>query len=165
MNTSTAVVSDSHVNLLVSPDHGKGTRAVCPCQCDLFDSSCDSDVLLPSLDDKRAQILIKESCVLENGHYRMRLPWKEGCPDLPDNHSVTLSRLTSLGCRLTKDPVTHAKYKNKINEMLALGHAFEVTTEEHVEEKTWYIPYHCTSGKFRVVFDCAVTYKGTSLNA
>ena len=165
VNTSTAVVLDSHVNLLVSPDLGKEMKAVCPCQCDLFDSSCKPDVLLPSLDDKRAQDLMEESCALENGHHRMRLPWKEGCPNLPDNHSVALSRLTSLGVRLTKDPVIHAKYKNKINEMLALRHALEVTTEEHVEGKTWYIPHHCTSGKFRVVFDCAATYKGTSLNA
>ena len=109
VNTSTAVVSDSHVNLLVSPDLGKGMKAVCPCQCNLFDSSCNSDVLLPSLDDTRAQNSMEESCVLEIGHYRMRLPWKERCPNLPDNHSVALSRLTSPGRRLTKDPVTHAK--------------------------------------------------------
>ena len=88
-----------------------------------------------------------------------------GCPNLPDNHNVALSRLTSLGRRLTKDPVTHAKYKNKINEMLALDDAFKVTTEEHVEGKTWYIPHHCTSGNFGVVFDCAAIYKGTSFNA
>ena len=29
--------------------------------------------------------------------------------------------------------------------------------------KTWYIPHHCTSGKFRVVFDCAAIYKNTQL--
>ena len=74
VNTSTAVVSDSHVNLLVSPDLGKGIKAVCLCQCDVFDSSCNSDVLLPSLDDTRAQNLMEESCVLQNGHYRMPKP-------------------------------------------------------------------------------------------
>ena len=32
VNTSMTVVSDIHVNLLVSPDLGKGMKAVCPCE-------------------------------------------------------------------------------------------------------------------------------------
>lgn len=36
------------------------------------------------------------------------------------------------------------------------------------DSNVWYIPlhgvYHARNGKLRVVFDCAVTYKGTSLN-
>ena len=30
--------------------------------------------------------------------------------------------------------------------------------------RSWYIPHHATGGKFRIVFDCGATYRGTSLN-
>ena len=32
------------------------------------------------------------------------------------------------------------------------------------QNKTWYIPHHCTKGKFRIIFDCAGQFGGTSLN-
>ena len=30
--------------------------------------------------------------------------------------------------------------------------------------KTWYVSHHTTGGKFRIVFDCAVRFRGASLN-
>ena len=53
-----------------------------------------------------------------------------------------------------------------MSEMIQSGHAFEVEQdcENDVENRTWYIPHHCTTKKFRVVFDCAATCSGTSLN-
>ena len=33
------------------------------------------------------------SCELREGHYSMRLPWKDGCPKLSNNYNMTLSRL------------------------------------------------------------------------
>ena len=79
---------------------------------------------------------------------------------------MALSRLTSLGRRLRRDQDALVKYRNKINEMIQLGHAVEVPSpnQEDCKGRTWYIPHHCTGGKFRVVFDCSAAVEGTSLN-
>ena len=64
-----------------------------------------------------------------------------------------------------KEPETPALYQGKMSEMIQSGHAFEVEQdcENDVENRMWYIPHHCTTKKFRVVFDCAATCSGTSL--
>ena len=33
------------------------------------------------------------------------------------------------------------------------------------DNMTWYIPHHWVPGKFRVVFDCAGQFQGTSLHS
>ena len=85
---------------------------------------------------------------------------------LPSNYNMALSRLTSLGRRLRRDQDAIVKYRNKINEMIQLGHAVEVPSpnQEDCKGRTWYIPHHCTGGKFRVVFDCSAAVESTSLN-
>ena len=91
----------------------------------------------PLLDHKRAERAMQTLCRLQDGHYYTKLPWKEGCSNFSDNYGVVLSRSTSLGRRLKKDPEIHAKYKDKINEMVSQGHAFEVaSSEEHFSCKT-----------------------------
>ena len=165
-NTAGKTLGTNHVNLILNQELDRNFNAVCPCQLDFVDLSRDDDVRFPSLDDERATKSMESSCVWKDGHYRMRLPWKEGHPDLPNNYSVAQSRLKSIGRRLLREPETHAKYKGKIDEMIRLGHAFEVT-DPHADKaahSTWYIPHHCTGGKFRVVFDCAASFQGTSLN-
>ena len=165
-NTAGKALGTNHVNLILNQELDRNFNAVCPCQLDFVDLSRDDDVRLPSLDDEQATKSMESSCVWKDGHYRMRLPWKEGYPDLPNNYSVAQSRLKSIGRRLLREPETHAKYKGKIDEMIRLGHAFEVT-DPHADKaahSTWYIPHHCTGGKFRVVFDCAASFQGTSLN-
>ena len=155
-----------HVNLISSRDVERVSEALCPCQLDFVDLSHDPDELLPSEDDKTATDLMQSSCTWKDGHYSMRLPWRKGCPNLPDNYPVALSRLKSLGRRLLRDPETHVKYRAKIDDMIQLGHAFEVTDQMKPPEegRVWYIPHHSTGGKFRVVFDCAAACGGTSLN-
>ena len=98
----------------------------------------------------------------------MRLPWKEGCSNLPNNYELALARLKGLGRRLLRDSQIHTKYRDKINKMIRLGHAYQaedLLCEKHSKGKTWFIPHHCTGGKFRVVFDCAASFGGTSLNS
>ena len=55
-----------------------------------------------------------------------------------------------------------------MNEMIRLGHAYEeedLLCEKHSNGKTWFIPHHFTGGKLRVVFHCAASFGGTSLNS
>ena len=48
--------------------------------------------------------------------------------------------------------------------MFLNGHAVKLQ-DGGATDRVWYIPHHCTGAKFRVVFDSAAVYKGTSLNA
>ena len=141
-------------------------EALCPCQFDYGDRSCDPEVLLPSLDDVRAENVMKDSCKFVDGHYQMRVPWKEGCPNLPNNRTMALSRLRSLGRRLVRDNELFVKYRDKIRELISLGHAVPVSDERDEDQNSpsLHIPHHCTKGKFRIVFDCAAQFGDTSLN-
>ena len=109
---------------------------------------------------------METSCKLVNGHYSMRLPWREGFPRLPNNYNVALSRLRSLGRRLVREQETLTLYQEKINEMIRSGHAVEVSQDySNVPDgRIGYIPHHCTGKKFRVVFDCAAGCNGTFIN-
>ena len=50
--------------------------------------------------------------------------------------------------------------------MIALSHAIEVPVHCLLEDdRTWYIPHHCVTKKFRVVFDCAGQFQGTSFGS
>ena len=155
-----------HVAFIATHKLDTVSESICPCQFEHADLFGESDELFPSLDDEKASKIMESSCELREGHYSMRLPWKDGCPKLPDNYNMALSRLKSLGRRLSQEPDTLSLYQNKINEMLQLGHAREVNTkvESVPDERIWYIPHHCIRKKFRIVFDCAAACQGISLN-
>ena len=163
-----SIEDDDHAALVLTRDLDRESEAICPCQLDFVDLSLDTGELLPSQDDEKATRSMQSSCVWRDGRYCMRFPWKEGCPNLPNNYELALARLKSLDRRLMRDSEIHTKYQDKINEMIRLGHAYEVEDllcEEHSYGKTWFIPHHFTGRKFRVVFDCAASFGGTSLNS
>ena len=108
---------------------------------------------------------------VEELRQRWSLTFKSKLPNLPDNRSVTEKRLQSLAHRFQKDPELHVKYKGGIQELLDKGYADKVLDEGigAVPGQTWYIPHHNVVNenkpeKLRIVFDCAVTFGGTSLN-
>ena len=152
------------VNLLVDARAESALNSVCPCHFDYGDQCGDPDELLPSLDDEEAERQMKDSCELVEGRFQVRIPWKKGCPCLPNNYQMALSRLRSLGRRLVRDKELFIKYRDKIHELIALGHAIELPEWADCDRNAWFIPHHCTKGKFRIVFDCAARFKGTSLN-
>ena len=59
------------VNFLLNSKAGTALNSICPCQFDYVDRSCDPDILLPSLDDRRSEKIINESCILVDGHYQI----------------------------------------------------------------------------------------------
>ena len=108
---------------------------------------------------------MKASCTYENGHYQIGISWRDGCPDLPNNYSMTLSRLKCFGKRLLADPRLLAKYKEKVEDLILQGHAVEVLHNSgQLKGRKWYIPHHCVTREFRVVFDAATQFQQTSLN-
>ena len=73
--------------------------------------------------------------------------------------------------RLKRDPDLKKKHEDTINTYIKKGYAKKLSKEEacKVSEKTWYLPHHPVFNKnkpekFRIVFDAAAEYNGTSLN-
>ena len=123
-----------------------------------------------SVDDKRAVDIWERSVEVVEGHYQLDIPFKSKLPNLPDNRIVAGKRLQSLAHQFRKDPELHAKYKGRIQELLDKGYAEKVPDEEigATPGQTWYLPHHNVvnenkPAKLRIVFDCAVTFGGTSL--
>ena len=91
--------------------------------------------------------------------------------NLPDNGVIAEKRLRSLTRRFLRDPELHVKYKGGIQELLYKGYVERVPEQELAATpgQTWYLPHHNVvienkPEKLRIVFDCAATFDGTSLN-
>jgi hypothetical protein len=124
-----------------------------------------------SVVDNRVLKLWVESTVFIDGHYQMKIPFESYPPNLPNNRMIAEHRLKLLQRRLTKDPEMKEKYKAGIDDLIRMKYAQKVPVEElsRSDGKVWFIPHHPVlnvhkPGKVRIVFDCAATYRGTSLN-
>ena len=128
----------------------------------------DPEYRAPSIDDDRAKMILDTTCTFVDGHYEIGLLWATEKTQLPDNYIMAKGWLDSLGKRLKANPKVKEKYRDKVNAMLKEGHAVEVHDRSlgAVPGRTFYIPHHnIASSKFRIVMDCAATYKGVSLNS
>ena len=65
-----------------------------------------------------------------NGHYEVALPWRPGSPQLQDNRTQALSRLTSLKKRFEKDHNFKDKYVSVVESYIANDHAELVDSSE-----------------------------------
>lgn len=135
---------------------------------DFPESLVDENV--SSQDDQLFMKKVNDSINLINGHYHISLPFK-GEPKLPDNLEQAKQRLKGLARRLQNNPQVKEDYVNFMNKVIQKGYAEMVPREELKgnEGKLWYIPHHGVynpkkPGKIRVVFDCAASFAGVSLN-
>ena len=124
-----------------------------------------------SVEDKRAVEIWERSVAVVDGHYEMDIPFKSEHSNLPDNRSVAEKRLQSLTKRFLREPDLHARYKDGIQELLDKGYAEKVPQQdtEVTPGRTWYLPHHNVVNenkpeRLRIVFDCAASFGGTSLN-
>ena len=69
-------------------------------------------------------MIMRRTCVYDNGHYRIGILWKEGCLNLPNNYQMAMSRLNSLGRLLMANSEIRSKNTEKIRDMIAQGHAY-----------------------------------------
>ena len=120
---------------------------------------------LPSVEDNKALTKIRESLQRRDGHFQVRLPWREDPPYLRNNKVMAEQRLDLLRKRLTKDRDLHEKYCSAIQDYLTKGYAEKVPENEldTKEQPVWYLPHHPVThpmkpGKVRIVFDCAAKY-------
>ena len=126
------------------------------------------DVKCNNRTDKILEIY-EESICMEDGKYSMRIPFESDSVKMPDNRIIAETRLQSLKRRLLKNPSLMEKYAEKMNELIAKGHAEIVTPEQMKGEpgRVNYIPHHPVihpRKKMRPVFACNTPYKGKSLN-
>ena len=90
---------------------------------------------------------------------------------MPDNRLGALRRLERTEQSLRRNPEKAKKYKEIIDNYVAVGHARKLEESEARKKnnKRWLLPHHSVShpnkpGKIRIVFDAAAEFKGTSLN-
>ena len=124
-----------------------------------------------SFEDRKAQEIMDRSVTLSNGHYQLKLPFRQDPPpNLPDSLLRAERRLTWLKGKMQKDPVFHSKYSAVVEKYRAEGASRQVPDDELANLKPiWYLPHHAVwhtrkQEEPRVVFDCAAKSDGTSLN-
>ncbi|MBM6549248.1 DUF1759 domain-containing protein, partial [Streptococcus dysgalactiae subsp. equisimilis] len=125
----------------------------------------DSEETEQSVEDLEAVKFVKSSAKLIEGHYELAVPWRDSGRILPDNRQMALSRLMHLRRKLKRDETLRTRYVNTIHEHLRKGHIREGTTNV----RRWFLPHHSVINpkkpeKLRVVFDCAASHQGVSLN-
>ena len=98
----------------------------------------------PLVEDKLALNKMEESLQRVGEHFQVALPWRQGCPELPNNRPVAEQRLQLLKKRLLKDEDLLLKYRTTVHEYIMKGHAQKVSTEElNLKERpVWYLPHH-----------------------
>ena len=120
-----------------------------------------------SPEDRRFLKLMNENVTIADGHYVVPLPFKDKNVKLPDNRQQAIQRCLSLKKRLKKDSQFHQDYALFMDNLFEKGYAQEVSNTDQGED-SWFLPhhgvYHPTKKKIRVVFDCAASHRGQSLN-
>ncbi|KRX51532.1 hypothetical protein T06_5551, partial [Trichinella sp. T6] len=124
-------------------------------------------------EDPSASRLMKtfeETLEYDNGRYTVKLPWKPGFPNLPNNYAHALQRLLKTEASLLKEPMKSAMYSKTLREYITDGIIERVENGHGDEGRTWYLPHHMvfktdqTSTKCRIVFDASAHFRRTSLN-
>ena len=129
---------------------------------DFCEAASDTD-LSPSVEDIQALNQMDSSVRKVDDHYELPLPWRTGCPSLPNNRQVAEKRLNCLRKRFNEEPDLFQQYKDRMNGYEDQGYTRKVP-EDAYSDKVWYIPHHATTqSKFRIVFDCAAKFKNSSL--
>ena len=113
----------------------------------------------------------RESIPFDGHQYSVKLPWKEGRPDLPTNYTTSLRRLKSQVARLEREPEILAEYAAIIDKQLHTG-VIERVVELEAALKVHYLPHQAlvrkeaTTTKVRIVYDASskATKTGTCLN-
>ena len=112
-----------------------------------------------------------ESVALVNGHYQLKLPFRQSPPCLPDSLPEAKKRLYWLEKKMERDPEFHKRYASVVNKYQEEGSSRQVPDEEVPTLKPiWYLPHLAVwhprkPDEPRVVFDCASKSKGISLNS
>ena len=136
-----------------------------------FQESLADDMPEKSMKDNMFLTNVEETIKLtDQGHYEIGLPLEDKEVTFPNNRVQAQVRAAHLRRKLSENQTFYTDYKTTINDMIKKGYAERVPEEELDGQpgRTWYIPHHGVchpkKNKLRVVYDCAASYKGVSLN-
>ncbi len=125
-----------------------------------------------SIEDKKFLKMMNHSIVRDkDGHFQMALPFRNEDVQMPNNQQRAKLYALGLKRRLQRDQDLHQQYSDFMEDIKVKSYAEKVPEDELVRDdgRVWYIPHHGVFQpqklKIRVVFNCAATYQGTSLNS
>lgn len=136
---------------------------------DFPERRCD-DRREQSQHDKQFMHTVTTSAQLVDGHFCIKLPLKDDKVKMPCNRGIAEQRLNSLKRKFSRNTDFFQEYKAFMDNILVKGYAVKIPEEQLIRSdgRVWFIPhhgvYHPKKRKLRVVFDCAATYQGVSLN-
>ncbi|XP_066912661.1 uncharacterized protein [Clytia hemisphaerica] len=121
-----------------------------------------------SVEDKRFMSIMEEKTKMEDGHYVLPLPLRDGESNLPNNRRVAERRLASLKRKLERNPTFFDHYMTFMDTILKNGHA-RIAKPLPDDKQVWYLPHHGVyhprkPEKVRVVLDCGAEFQNQSLN-
>jgi len=104
----------------------------------------------------------RDSISFDGQRYSMKLPWKEGHPDLPTNYTTSMCRIKSQVTRLEREPKILAEYAAIIEEQLHTV-VIERVVELEAARKVHYLPHQAV---VRIAYDALSksTKTGASLS-
>ena len=130
----------------------------------------DEDIRGLSYEDEQVLSFWDKELRHIDGHYQLPIPWRDGGPSFPNNRFVAERRLQSLTDRLKRSELS-PRYAENVDKMVLDGYAEPVPEDQLnlVDSSVWYLPHHAVisdskPGKLRIVYDCAASLKGVSLN-
>ena len=136
-----------------------------------IDQSRNDEDAAMSVEDARVVSLWNTKVKRVGHHYELPIPFKEERPTLPNNREMVEKRLNGLKRRLARDIKLRHRYTDEVQTLLRQGYAETIPRDELIGPRglTWYLPHHPVLNpskpeKVRIVFDCAATYKTSSLN-
>ena len=123
-----------------------------------------------SVQDRRFMKIMESQVELKDGHYQAPLPFKNDKVVMPNNRPQAVKFAEKLKVRLDRNQDLHQQYTDFMSNLEKKNYAELVPSEDldRSDGKVWFIPHHGVQHPhkptIRVVFNCPVTYGGTSLN-
>lgn len=117
-----------------------------------------------SREDHQFMDMVMEFAKLVDGHYTLCLPHKNPLVHMTNNHPLAEQGAQNLKRTFLRNDNFRQEYTDFLEDLIKKG-----GNVMYKEGKVWYLPhhvvYHPVKKKLRVVFDCAASYQGTSLNS
>ena len=136
----------------------------------IFRSHEDDDITGLSANDRKFIAQIQNNCTVnESSHIEMPLPFRDDQISLPNNKNAIYYRQKNTLNRLTNEPIKLKECLEFMQKNINEKHVEEVPENERNDKNAWYIsvfPVENTKKQtIRLVFDCAASYTGVSLNS
>ena len=126
---------------------------------DSYGTNPKSQLLTP--DENRALTILENTTTFKNGHFEIRLLWKDDHPIIPHNRDMVVKRFKVLENRFRKNPEFFQMYKKQIDDYIKLGHAKLLSKEEFSDfsKKTIYLTMALRT---LIAWNCPIIFQSIS---